>query len=336
VPSVIPTPNPDPRRGRTRALSVAPMMDVTDRHFRRMLRAITRDSLLYTEMITTGALQHGDRDVLLRYDPVEHPVALQLGGNDPAALADCARLAEDWGYDEVNLNVGCPSDRVRDGAFGVCLMGDPAAVARMVAAMRRATSLPVTVKHRIGFDDRDAYDDLRNFVDVVADAGCDRFSVHARKAWLSGLSPKENREVPPLRYDDVHRLKSERPDLVIEINGGFRTLDAVVGQLVAVDAVMLGRAVWDDPMVLADVDRRVFGVDREPTSTVEVLADFLPYLDAEVARGTPRSFLVRALHHLWLGAPGARNWRRGLSETPDLPAFVGRVVDAGSPVGVSP
>ena len=217
------------------------MMDRTDRHFRRLLRLISRHTLLYTEMVTSRAILHGDRERLLGFDPSERPLALQLGGDDPDQLSECARIANDLGYDEVNLNVGCPSDRVQSGNFGVCLMRTPERVAECVAAMRAAVELPVTVKHRIGVDELDRYEDMLGFVDVVAAAGCDRFTVHARKAWLHGLSPKQNRDVPPLRHADVHRLARERPELIIEINGGLRSLDQVDAELEHVDAVMLGR-----------------------------------------------------------------------------------------------
>lgn len=235
------------------------MMERTDRHHRVMMRLLTRRTLLYTEMVVARAILHGNRDRQLGYERSDHPVSLQLGGDEPDLLAECARMAEDRGYDEVNLNVGCPSSRVQAGSFGVSLMGRPHVVAACVRAMQAAVSIPVTVKHRIGFDDRDRYEDMRDFVDVVADAGCTRFTVHARKAWLKGLSPKQNRNVPPLRYADVYRLKAERPDLDIEINGGVKTLDQTMDALERVDAVMIGRAAWDTPLIFAEADHRVFG-----------------------------------------------------------------------------
>lgn len=303
------------RRGVVRPLSVAPMMDRTDRHFRWFLRRITRHSLLYTEMVTTGAiLRGGDPERFLAFHPDERPLALQLGGDHPSELAACARLAEERGYDEVNLNVGCPSERVQSGSFGVCLMGEPERVARAVAAMREAVSIPVTVKHRIGFDDRDRYEDMLRFVDTVAAAGADRFTVHARKAWLRGLSPKENRDVPPLRYDEVHRLKAERPDLAIEINGGIRSLDEVREHLGRVDAAMVGRAAYDDPFTLAAADRELFGEEREPATRRRVVAELLPYAEDLVRRGEPVSRLTRHVLGLFTGRPGARAWRRHLSE----------------------
>ncbi|MDP6945861.1 MAG: tRNA dihydrouridine(20/20a) synthase DusA, partial [Myxococcota bacterium] len=232
------------RRGQVRPLSVAPMMQRTDRHFRVLIRQVTRHTLLYTEMLTANAIIHGDRRLLLDFDEVEHPVSLQLGGDDPTAMAEAARIGVDYGYDEINLNVGCPSNRVKNGCFGASLMRYPDKVAAIVDAMRGAVSVPVTVKHRIGIDELDRYEDMAHFVSVVREAGADRFSVHARKAWLEGLSPKENRTVPPLRYEDVYALKREFPGLAIEINGGVTTLNEVVDHLEHVDAVMVGRAAY--------------------------------------------------------------------------------------------
>ncbi|PIE15889.1 MAG: tRNA dihydrouridine(20/20a) synthase DusA [Proteobacteria bacterium] len=303
-------------RGVVRPLSVAPMMARTDRHFRVFMRQLSREVLLYTEMVTTGAIIHGDRDQLLGYSEIEHPIALQLGGNDPKALAECARIAEGWGYDEVNLNVGCPSDRVQSGDFGACLMAHPERVAESVAAMREAVAIPVTVKHRIGIDHIDRYEDMRRFVDRVAAAGSDRFTVHARKAWLQGLSPKDNRTIPPLRYEDVHRLKRERPQLVIEINGGIRSLDTTLAQLRHVDAVMIGRAAFEDPYALADADRRVFGVDRDAPSRHDVVRGMLPYVAEWTARGERVHRISRHLLTLFAGRPGSRAWKRHLSENP--------------------
>jgi len=304
------------RRGVVRALSVAPMMDRTDRHFRWFVRRITRRALLYTEMVTTGAILRGeDPQRFLAFHPDEGPLALQLGGDAPAELAACARIAEEQGYDEVNLNIGCPSERVQSGNFGVCLMGDPGVVADGVAAMREAVAIPVTVKHRIGFDDLDRYEDMLRFVDTVAAAGCDRFTVHARKAWLKGLSPKENRDVPPLRYDEVYRLKEERPDLVIEINGGIGSVAAAREHLARVDAVMMGRTAYDDPFALAWADRELFGDDTaEPPTRRRVVAELLPYAEELVARGEPVARLTRHVLGLFAGRPGARAWRRHLSE----------------------
>ncbi|TNF25963.1 MAG: tRNA dihydrouridine(20/20a) synthase DusA [Deltaproteobacteria bacterium] len=293
------------------------MMDRTDRHFRYFMRRLTRHTLLYTEMVTTGAVIHGDRELLLGFHPDEHPIALQLGGDDPTELARCARIAADWGYDEVNLNVGCPSDRVQNGNFGACLMAEPERVAEGVAAMRAAVDLPVTVKHRIGIDHIDRYEDMLRFVTVVAAAGADRFTVHARKAWLQGLSPKENREVPPLRYDDVHRLKRELPHLDIEINGGLRDLDVTLAQLAHVDAVMIGRAAVDEPYLFAEADRRVFGDAAAAVPTREEVAlAMIPYLEGLVAAGDRVHRASRHMLTLFHGVAGTRAWKRLLSENP--------------------
>ena len=302
------------------------MMDWTDRHDRYFLRLISRRARLYTEMVTTGALLHGETARFLAFDPSEHPLALQLGGSDPAALADCARLAEDWGYDEVNLNVGCPSDRVQNGRFGACLMAEPALVARCIAAMRAATRLPVTVKCRIGIDDQDDYADFRSFVEVVAgEGGAETFIVHARKAWLQGLSPKENREIPPLRYELVHRLKQERPDLTVVLNGGLTDLDQAEAQLAYVDGVMLGRAAYQDPWILAQVDRRFFEDDGSETTREAVLERMKAYLARQREDGVPAKAVTRHLLGLFNGLPGARAWRRELSERMRAP-------DAGSEI----
>ena len=303
-----------------RALSVAPMMDWTDRHFRWLMRQVSRHALLYTEMVTTGAALHGARERVLGFDPAERPLALQLGGDDPAALAECAAIAEDMGYDEVNLNVGCPSDRVQGGNFGACLMAQPERVAAALAAMRAAVSLPVTVKHRIGIDGRERFEDLLNFVDTVAAAGCDRFTVHARIAVLAGLSPKQNRTVPPLRYPEVVQLKAERPALCIELNGGVRGLDAAAEHLGAgLDAVMIGRAAYEDPYGLADVDRRFFAATAPPPSRSEIARRYAEYSEAHL-RASPRRKPPALLRHvlgLFGGQPGAREFRRILSDARD-------------------
>lgn len=303
-------------RGPTPALSVAPMMDHTDRHLRWLLRQLTRRTLLYTEMVTTGALLHGPRARLLGLDPVEHPVALQLGGDDPDELATCARLAFEAGFDEVNLNVGCPSDRVAAGSFGAVLMRRPERVAQAVAAMRAAVPLPVTVKHRIGVDELDRYEDMLRFVDIVAEAGADRFTVHARKAWLQGLSPKENRTVPPLRHEEVWRLKAARPGLHIELNGGIRSLEEVATHLAHVDAVMLGRAVIEDPWLLRQADARVFGEEGPGLvdSREALVARLRAYAQDRLAEGERLGPVIRHVLPLFNGQPGARAWRRLLSE----------------------
>lgn len=291
------------------------MMDCTDRHFRWLMRQVSRHVLLYTEMVTQHAVIHGEREHLLGFSPEERPLALQLGGDDPVLLAECARIAEGMGYDEVNLNVGCPSDRVASGNFGACLMARPQRVADCVAAMRAAVALPVTVKHRIGIDDQDSYEEMLAFVDTVAGAGCDRFSVHARKAVLGGLSPKENRTVPPLRYLDVHRLKRERPALVIEINGGVRDLETTAEQLQHVDAVMIGRAAYDDPYLFATVDERFFGDPAPVAGRFEIAQRYGEYVARWLARH-PRlklSGLARHVLGLFSGQPGAREFRRILT-----------------------
>ena len=305
---------PDPVcRSATWPLSIAPMMDRTDRHYRFFMRQITRRTLLYTEMITTGALLHGNRDKLLGFTEIEKPLALQLGGDDPAQLADCARLAEDWGYDEVNLNVGCPSDRVQSGRFGACLMVRPSHVAECVSAMRHATALPVTVKHRIGIDGLDRYEDMARFVETVAQAGCDRFIVHARIAVLHGLSPRENRTIPPLRYDDVYRLKADFPHLLIEINGGITSLEQTCRHLDEVDGVMIGRAAYDHPFLFAAADRQVFGDPISPPTRRQVLEGMLGYLDVWDARGLSASQSLRHMLGLFAHQRVAKAWKRFLS-----------------------
>ncbi len=301
-------------RGRNRPLSIAPMMKRTDRHYRFLMRQLTRETLLYTEMVTTGALLFGHKQRYLDFHPMERPLALQLGGDDPEALALCARMGEDHGYDEINLNVGCPSDRVQKGRFGACLMAEPERVAEAVVAMRAVVNIPVTVKHRIGIDHLDRYEDMLRFVDVVTPSGCDRFTVHARKAWLSGLSPKQNRTIPPLRYEDVHRLKAERQRLMVEINGGFRTLAAVQAQLEFVDAVMIGRAAYEEPMIFAGADRLIFGDRTPPPTAIEACQAMVPYAAEWLGQGGRLHQVTRHMHHLFNGTPGARLWRRRMSE----------------------
>ncbi|MFO1372642.1 MAG: tRNA dihydrouridine(20/20a) synthase DusA [Candidatus Competibacteraceae bacterium] len=297
-----------------RWVSVAPMLDWTDRHCRFFLRLLTRHTLLYSEMVTTGALLHGNPESLLAYDPAEHPLALQLGGSNPLELARCTRIAATFGYDEVNLNVGCPSDRVQSGRFGACLMAEPDRVADCVAAMLATVSVPITVKTRIGIDDRDSYDDLLHFVSRVAAGGCTIFIIHARKAWLNGLSPKENREIPPLRYDVAHQLKRDFPQLTIILNGGLIHLDQVAEQLTQVDGVMIGRAAYQTPYLLAGVDRRFFNATLPPPNRHQVIRAFLPYVETQLQRGTPLHSITRHLLGLFQGLPGARAWRRYLSE----------------------
>ncbi len=296
------------------AFSIAPMMDWTDRHCRAFHRVLTRRALLYTEMVTTGALLHGPRDRLLDFAPAEHPVALQIGGSEPGECAEAAKIGADWGYDEINLNVGCPSDRVQSGRFGACLMAEPELVGACVSEMLSKVTVPVTVKCRIGIDDQDEEEDFNTFIDTVSEAGCSTFIVHARKAWLQGLSPKENRDIPPLNYARVHRLKARRPDLQIAINGGIVSLDETLDQLDVVDGVMVGRAAYQTPWLLADVDRRVFGDTPQVTARREALERFLPYVDAQVAAGARLHHIARHLLGLFQGEPGARHWRRYLSQ----------------------
>lgn len=303
------------------------MMDRTDRHFRYFMRQITRRTLLYTEMVTTAAILHGDRQRLLGFTLDEKPLVLQIGGDNPDDLALCSRIAEDMGYDEVNLNVGCPSDRVKNGNFGACLMAQPQRVADGVAAMRSAVSIPVTVKHRIGIDERDRYEDMAKFVAIVAEAGCQRFTVHARKAWLQGLSPKENRTVPPLRYGDVHRLKRDFPHLFIEVNGGFTTLKQAQEQLQYLDAVMVGRAAYDNPYSFAESDRLFFGEIQSPPSRHQVAETLLPYIDDWCQRGLKLNKITRHMLQLFTGQPGSRAWKRYLTEQSCKPGAGAEVVE---------
>ena len=297
-----------------RRLSVAPMLDWTDRHYRHFARLITRDTWLYTEMVTTGALLHGDVERHLGYDQRQHPLALQLGGSEPEALARCARLAAEWGYDEINLNVGCPSDRVQKGAFGACLMAEPALVADCVRAMREVVAIDVTVKHRIGIDHVESYGFVRDFVDIVSDAGCRTFIVHARNAILKGLSPKENREIPPLKYHYVHQLKRERPDLEIIINGGIAGQDEIDLQLERVDGVMVGREAYHNPWIMANWDQRYYGSTHPPCSRGQVVASLVRYAEHRLAQGDQMRNLTRHILGLFQGVPGARRWRRMLSD----------------------
>jgi len=311
----------------SRQLSVAPMMDWTDRHERAFLRTISRRTLLYTEMVTTGAIIHGDRDRFLAFDPMEHPVALQLGGSEPEDLAFAAREGAQRGYDEVNLNLGCPSDRVQRGRFGACLMTEPNLVADGVAAMIGAVDVPITVKTRIGVDEVDSYEALVAFVEKIAAAGCRSFTIHARKAWLSGLSPKENREVPPLRYDVVYALKRDFPDLEIILNGGVLTLEEAQTHLQQVDGVMIGRAAYQTPYVMAEADRLIFGEAGEPKSREEIVADFLPYVERQLTQGVPLKSITRHMLGLFNGLPGARAWRRHLAEEAHKPGAGPEVIE---------
>ena len=298
----------------TTRLCVAPMMDWTDRHCRVFHRLLAPHARLYTEMVHAQAVILGDRGRLLGFDPVEHPVALQLGGSDPAQLAQAARIGADWGYDEINLNVGCPSDRVQAGRFGACLMREPSLVAECVAAMVAASPVPVTVKCRLGVDELEDYGVFRTFIDTVAAAGCGLFVVHARKAWLQGLSPKENREIPPLRYDWVHRLKRERPDLRIVLNGGLATVDESVAALGQVDGVMIGRAAYHEPYRLHLMDRAMFAPGVAAIGRADLLRAYRPYVEACRARGVAVKHITRHILGLFHGQPGGRAFRQVLSE----------------------
>ena len=316
----------------SRRLSVAPMMDWTDRHCRAFHRALSARALLYTEMVTAPAVVHGDRDRLLGFDAVEHPVALQLGGSDPAQLAEAARIGEAYGYDEINLNVGCPSDRVQSGKFGACLMREPELVADCMAAIKAAVSVPATVKCRIGVDDQDPETSLFATVDASAAVGVDTFIVHARKAWLKGLSPKENRDVPPLDYALVRRLKRERPHLSISINGGIATLDEAQAHLddadgVRLDGVMLGRAAYHEPALLGQVDRRLFDAATPDVDAFEALERYRPYLRAQLEEGVHLAHMTRHMLGVMHGRPGARAFRRILTVEGVKPGAGLEVVD---------
>jgi tRNA-dihydrouridine synthase A len=316
-------PNPSAKRALPpRTLSVAPMMDWTDRHCRVFHRQITRHTWLYTEMVTTGALVYGDVARHLDYDEVEHPVALQLGGSDPGDLATAARLGEKWGYDEINLNCGCPSERVQKGAFGACLMAEPQLVADCVKAMRDAVSIDVTVKHRIGIDKNESYDFVRDFVGTIAEAGCKTFIVHARNAILKGLSPKENREIPPLRYEVAYQLKRDFPQLEVIINGGIKTDDEIATHLQHIDGVMMGREAYHNPYAMATYDARFYGDHTAVKTRDEVLASMVPYIAAQLAahgaRGLKLNSVTRHMLGLMAGLPGARGFRQMLSDPAKL------------------
>ncbi len=306
---------------------VAPMMDWTDRNCRFFHRRLTRHALLYTEMVTAAAIRHGDRARLLGFDPAELPVALQIGGSDPALLAEVAKVGEDFGYCEINLNVGCPSDRVQEGRFGACLMAEPALVRDCVGMMMAAVRLPVTVKCRIGIDDQDDDADLERFVMTVSEAGCSTFIVHARKAWLEGLSPKENREIPPLNYARVHRLKQAHPELTVIINGGIASLDAAEEQLRHVDGVMLGRAAYHSPWILNDVDRRFFGGGEGTVAPEDIVDRMKPYIATQLAKGVWLNRVTRHMLGLFHATPGGKHWRRVLSEEACRPGAGLEVLD---------
>ena len=304
---------------------VAPMLDRSDRHARYFWRLLTRRAILYTEMVTTGALIHAEPARFLAFDACEQPLALQLGGSEPDAMAHCARLAEAWGYAEININVGCPSDRVQSGRFGACLMAEPERVAACVAAMQAAVSIPVTVKTRIGIDDRDSEAELYTFIRTVQ-AACRTFIVHARKAWLQGLSPRENREIPPLDYPRVYRLKAAFPELEIILNGGIANLAAARAHLQQVDGVMLGRAAYEHPSLLASVDQDIFNEPGPPAPPAAIVMEYLPYIERQLAQGVPLTHLTRPLIGLFHNRPGAKQWRRILSEQAPRPGADTQVV----------
>ena len=297
-----------------RRFCIAPMLDCTDRHDRYFLRLFSKNILLYSEMITTSAIVHGDREYLLGFDETEHPVAVQLGGSDPEVLSQAAKICEDYGYDEINLNVGCPSDRVQSGAFGACLMAQPELVAECVIAMKSATSLPVTVKHRTGIDDQDSWDELVKFTQLQVDAGVDALIIHARKAWLSGLSPKQNRDIPPLQYDWVYKIKQMFSDTEIIINGGIKTLEQCQQHLQHVDGVMLGREPYANPFMLAKVDAELFGDSNVTVDRLQILQQFYPYIESQMSQGMKLSHVIRHIIGLFHGQPNGRLWRRYLSE----------------------
>jgi tRNA-dihydrouridine synthase A len=317
-------------RNQRHRFSVAPMMEWTDRHERYFLRQISRRALLYTEMVTAEAVIHGNRERLLGFSAGEHPIALQLGGADPDRMALAAEVGQEYGYDEININVGCPSDRVQSGRFGACLMGEAEVVAASVRAMGLATDLEITVKSRIGIDDQDSYDFLRGFVEVVAAAGCKTFIVHARKAILSGLSPKQNREIPPLNYDRVYRLKADYPELEIVINGGIETLAQCQDHLDYVDGVMVGRAAYQSPYMLAGVDQGIYGDATAQSSREDLVRAMLPYIEEQLARGVRLNAISRHMLGLYHGQPGARAWRRYISERSHLPGADGSLLVAAA------
>lgn len=294
--------------------SIAPMLDWTDRHCRYFHRLLTQESLLYTEMVTTGAIIHGKGD-FLAYNEAEHPVSLQLGGSNAADLATCAKLAQERGYDEINLNVGCPSDRVQNGRFGACLMAEPNLVADCIKAMKDVVDIPVTVKTRIGIDDQDSYEFLTTFIQTVHQkGGCDDFTIHARKAWLSGLSPKENREIPPLDYDRAYQLKQDFPYLNIGLNGGVKSLEHSLEHLTHLDGVMVGREAYQSPYILAEVDQKIFGLDRPIKKRSQIVEEMYPYIEKQLSNGAYLGHITRHMLGLFQSMPGARQWRRYISE----------------------
>ncbi|RJY01910.1 tRNA dihydrouridine(20/20a) synthase DusA [Parashewanella spongiae] len=296
-----------------RTFSIAPMLDWTDRHYRYFARIMSKQALLYTEMVTTGAILHGKGDYLA-YNEEEHPLALQLGGSNSVELAKCAKIASDRGYDEINLNVGCPSDRVQNGRFGACLMAEPELVAECVDAMKQVVDIPVTVKTRIGIDDFDSYEFLTQFIDIVQAKGCTDFTIHARKAWLNGLSPKENREIPPLDYERVYLLKKDYPHLHLSLNGGINSIEQMKSHLEHVDGVMVGREAYNNPFILSQVDSQLCGIDASVMTRAEVIEQMMPYIERHLKQGGRLNHITRHIIGLFQGLPGSRNWRRYLSE----------------------
>ncbi|GAB2637551.1 tRNA dihydrouridine(20/20a) synthase DusA [Vibrio panuliri] len=308
--------------------SIAPMLDWTDRHCRYFHRLLSSETQLYTEMVTTGAIIHGKGD-FLAYNEEEHPLVLQLGGSNPADLATCAKLAAERGYDEINLNVGCPSDRVQNGRFGACLMAEPLLVAECVAAMKEVVDIPVNVKTRIGIDDQDSYEFLTDFVSTVSEkGGCEQFTIHARKAWLSGLSPKENREIPPLDYPRAYQLKKDFSHLVIAVNGGVKTLEETKEHLLHLDGVMVGREAYQNPYILAEVDQQIFGLDKPVKKRTQVVEEMYPYIEAQLSKGVYLGHITRHMLGLFQNMPGARQWRRHISENAHKPGSGIEVVEA--------
>jgi len=297
-------------------LSIAPMLDSTNRHFRYFARILTKQTLLYTEMVSTGAILHNKPEKFLEYNEVEHPVALQLGGSSPHDLAECAKIGEDFGYDEINLNCGCPSERVQSGSFGACLMRESNLVAECIAAMQNAVKIPVSIKTRIGIDNDDSWEFFLNFVESVAKAGCKNWIIHARKAWLKGLSPKENRTIPPLNYEWVFKLKEIHPEFQISLNGGIKNLDEAKEILQKTDSVMIGRAAYDTPWILANADSEIFGAETICKDKFEAIEMYLPYAEIQLKKGTPINLLTKHLTGLFHGMPGAKKYRADLNKLP--------------------
>jgi tRNA-dihydrouridine synthase A len=312
-----------------RTFSTAPMMDWSDKHCRYFWRTLSKEALFYTEMVTTGAIIHGDGGAgrFLNFNEEEHPVALQLGGSKPEELAKCAKIAQEFGYDEVNLNVGCPSDRVQNNMIGACLMGHPELVADCIKSMQDACDIPVTIKHRIGIDDQDSYEELHHFVKTVADTGCETFIVHARKAILQGLSPKQNREVPPLKYEFVKQLKIDFPQLEILINGGLKTIDEMKTVLEYTDGVMIGREAYHSPSLLLNIDHEFYDYEKDTRDLKTVVRDMYPYIDKHLSQGGKLAYITRHMLGLFNGLPGSRQFRRHLSEQAYKPTATLQVIE---------